>query len=105
MTSYLYIRLHYNYVKRKKKGAKPPTATSKVIRITKPGKFFLVESAIQGFGFRNFVQGIRNPTKMGIRNPCPTDKEIRNPQLGIQNPRLSWVTLHEATSSLTNSSN
>ena len=76
MTSYLYIRLHYNYVKRKrKKGVKPPIATSKVIRISKPGKFFLVESAIQGFGFRNFAQGIRNPTKMGIWNPCPTDKE------------------------------
>ena len=97
MTSYLYIRLHYNYVKRKKKRVKPPIATSKVIRISKPGKFFLVESAIQDFGFRNFAQGIGNHAKMGIRNPCPTDKEIRNPELGIQNPRLSWVTLHEAT--------
>ena len=78
---------------------------SKVIRITKSGKFFLAESTIQGFGFRNLAQGSQNPTKMGIRNPCPTDKEIRNPQLGIQHPRLSWVTLHEATPSLTDSSN
>ena len=105
MTSYLYIRAALQLRQKKEKRVKPPIATSKVIRISKSGKFFLVESAFQGFGFRNFAQGIRNSTKMGIRNPCPTDKEIRNPQLGIQNPRLSWVTLHEATSSLTNSSN
>ena len=62
-------------VKRKKKRVEPPIGTSKVIRITKSGKFFLVESAIKGFGFRNLAQGIRNPTKMGIRNPCPTAKK------------------------------
>ena len=42
----------------------------------------------------------RNPEcllKIGIRNPCPTDKEIRNPQLGIQNPRLIRFTSHGAT--------
>ena len=61
MTSSLYIKVHQYYVKRKKKRVEPPIATRKVIQITKSRKFFLVESAIQGFGFRNLAQGIRNP--------------------------------------------
>ena len=47
--------------KEKKLRVEPPIATNKVIQITKSGKFFHVESAIQGFGFRNLAQGIRNP--------------------------------------------
>ena len=47
--------------KEKKKRVEPPIATRKVIQITKSGKFFLVESAIQGFGLLHLVQGIRNP--------------------------------------------
>ena len=47
--------------KEEKKRVEPPIATRKVIQIMKSGKFFIVESAIQGFGFRNLVQGIRNP--------------------------------------------
>ena len=43
-----------------------------------------VQSGILSFGIRN--------TKTG-ENPVPG---IRNPSLGIQNPRLSWIPLHEA---------
>ena len=39
----------------------------KGIRILESGKFLLVESGILGFGIRNIAQGIRNPTKIGIR--------------------------------------
>ena len=41
--------------RKKKKKVEPPIATRKVIQIMKSGRFFLVESAIQGFGFRNLV--------------------------------------------------
>ena len=60
MTSSLNIKV-VNIMSKEKKRVEPPLATSKVIQITKSGKFFLVESAIQGFGFRNLAQGIRNP--------------------------------------------
>ena len=50
--------------------------------IRNPGKFGLMESGI--------------PLKIGIQNPSSIDKDhailepgIRNPQFGIQNPRLS----------------
>ena len=59
MTSSLYIKEHYNYVKRKKKKRErqePPIATSKVIRITESGKFFLVESASQDHWTKNQVE-------------------------------------------------
>ena len=52
----------------------------------KSRKFFLVESGIH--------------LTIGIRNPDSTDKESEiqvgmwNLQTGIQNPRLSWITLH-----------
>ena len=41
---------------KEKRREEPPIATRKVIQSTKSGKFFLVESAIQGFGFRNLAQ-------------------------------------------------
>ena len=54
-----------------------------------------MESGILGFGIRNTVQGIRNPTSdwnpeyklhsQRFQNPVP---EIRNPRRGIQNPGL-----------------
>ena len=44
---------------------------------------------------------IWNPATFGLWNPESKDVEsgihghgIRNPQPGIQNPRLSWITLH-----------
>ena len=52
---------------------------------------FAVESGILGFGIQNTAQRIRNPTKDWNRVP-----RIRNPRHGIQNPRLSWIPLHEA---------
>ena len=55
-------------------------APSKVIRNL--GKFFLVESAILGFGIQVSALGIRNPLR-----------KIRNPMRGIRNPRLYWITL------------
>ena len=48
------------------------------------GIILRVQSGILSFGIRN--------TKTG-ENPVPG---IRNPSLGIQNPRLSWILLHEA---------
>ena len=56
-------------------------------------KFLLVESGIQ---FKE--SGI--PLTIGIQNPSSTNKDwnpvpgIRNPQRGIQNPRLSWIPLY-----------
>ena len=41
------------------------------------------------------------PLTIGIQNPSSTDNDwnpvsrIRNPRFGIQNPRLSWILLHE----------
>ena len=58
----------------------------KGIRILESGKFLPVESGILGFGIRNTAQGIRNPTKIGIRNPSSTYKG-RNPVAGIWNLR------------------
>ena len=43
------------------------------MRDPEPGKYFLVESGIMGFGIRNTDQGIRNPTKDW--NPSSTDKD------------------------------
>ena len=69
----------------------------------------LVESRILSFGICNPAQGIQNSANdyylesgilllIRIRNPSSRDKEsgIRNPQGGIQNPRLSCVTLYGA---------
>ena len=60
----------------------------------------------------NFTCGIRTPgfwnleshyqLESGIQNPSSTDKYwnpvivIRNPQRGVQNPRLSWIPSHGA---------
>lgn len=46
---------------KKKKWIHP--SPHKLIRIPETGKFFLLESAIQDFGFRNLAQGFRNQTK------------------------------------------
>ena len=52
-----------------------------------------MESEIQSFGIGNTAKGIRNPNN----NPSSRDKDwnpvpgIRNPQRGIQNPRLCWI--------------
>ena len=66
---------------KKKEREEPPILTSKVIRITESGKFFLLESASQGFGFGNLAQGFI----------------LWNTQRGIQNPRLIRFTSHGAT--------
>ena len=62
-------------------------------------KFLLVESWILDFGTWNTAQGIRNATNdwnpesrfHRQRNLIPG---IRNPRLGIQNPRLSCIPTH-----------
>ena len=57
------------------------------IRIPESGKFLLMESGI--------------PLTIGIQNPSYNDNDwnpvswIRNPRCEIQNPRLSWILLHE----------
>ena len=40
-----------------------------VIRDPESGKLFFLKSGILGFGIRNKAQGIRNPLRIGIRNP------------------------------------
>ena len=60
-------------------------------------KFLHVESGILDFGIRNTAQGIRNPPKdwNPIQGSSRKDWNqvpgIRNPRLGIQNPRLFWI--------------
>ena len=87
----------------------------KVIRIPEPGKFclwnpnstvefVLVELEILDLGIRNSAQEIGNPANdwnpeskfhwQGIGNSIPG---IWNPQRAIQNPRLSWISLHNVT--------
>ena len=56
-----------------------------------------------GFWIQNTAPGIRNPTndwnlefsihQQGMWDWVPG---FGNPHRGIQNPRLSWITLHEA---------
>ena len=68
------------------------------IRNPESQKILLMESGILSFGIRNTDQGIwnpnndRNPEFYGFTekywNPVPG---IRNPQRGIQNPRLCWI--------------
>ena len=60
-----------------------------------------LESGILGFGIQYSAQRIPssdwNPQStfhwQGIQNLVPG---VHNPQHGIQNPRLSWITLHGA---------
>ena len=62
-----------------------------------------LESWVLESGFRNTVQGLRNPIndwnpeskfyRQRIRNPVPG---VRNARRQIQNPRLSWIPLHGA---------
>ena len=76
----------------------------KVILILEPGKFWLVDSGIPGFGFRNTAQGIRNSAnalKSGIPIPLSKNLEfntgIQNPLPRVRNPRLSLITYPEKT--------
>ena len=56
-------------------------------QVRESGKCLLVESGI--------------PLRIGIQNQSSTEKHwnpvpgIRNSRRGIQNPRLSWILLHE----------
>ena len=62
-----------------------------------------LESWVLESGFRNTIQGLRNPIndwnpeskfyRQRIRNPVPG---VRNARREIQNPRLSWIPLHGA---------
>ena len=67
------------------------------IRVPESVKCLLVESGIPGFGMRNKAQRIRNPTKDwnpiqgSSRKNWNQEPGIRNPRLGIQNPRLFWI--------------
>ena len=68
-------------------------------------KFFIVQSGILSIGIlsigiQDTAQGIWNaPLTIGLQNPNSTNKDwnpvpgIWNPQYGIQNLRLSWITL------------
>ena len=94
MTSSLYIKEQLCQQKKKKEREEPPILTSKIIRITESGKFFLVESANQGFGFGNLAQGFRIPTENG--NPEYT---TWNPESKTDSVYLTW-----GDTSLTNSS-
>ena len=77
-------------------------APCKGIRIPESGTILLRESEILCFGIRNSPQGIPNPTNDWNPESSSTDKYwnsvpgIRNPQRGIQNPRLSRIPLHGA---------
>ena len=69
-----------------------------LLRNPESQEILLMESGILSFGIRNTDQGIWNPNN--DRNPefySFTEKYwnpvpgIRNPQRGIQNPRLCWI--------------
>ena len=76
-------------------------APIKRILVPEYGKFFLVESSILSFWIRKTTQGIRNPSKIIMRNLSSNDKDrksvsrIQNPLLGIQNSRLTWIPLQQ----------
>ena len=87
-----------------------PIAPCKGIQIAEFGRFLLVEPGILRFGIWNVAKESGISIKIGIRNPSSTDKEnlyqypesgIRNPWRGIQNPRLSGIPLHGATTKST----
>ena len=86
-------------------------ALCKGLRIPKSGKFLLVETVfkenfacrIRNHGLWNSEYSLRNPEshkKCGIRDAISSDIDwnlvsgIRNSRRGIQNPRLSWLSLH-----------
>ena len=71
--------------KKEREREEPPIATSKVIPITESGKFLVVESASQGFGFGNLAQGFRIPTENG--NPEYTRL---NPESKTDSVYLTW---------------
>ena len=64
-------------------------ASYKGIPIPEAQKNLLVESGILDFGICNTAQGIRNYTGSKFHR-----QKIPNPRCGIQNQRLSWVSLH-----------
>ena len=72
--------------------------------VRESGKCLLVESGIPGFGIRNTAQGIRILLTAVIPSPSSSDIDsnpvpgIRNPRRGIQNSRLSRVSLHRGSS-------
>ena len=64
-------------------------ASYKGIPIPEAQKILLVESGILDFGICNTTQGI---ALYGIQVPLT---KIPNPRCGIENQRLSWVSLHK----------
>ena len=86
--------------------------THKVLHLTSPHvrvnpdsgmrENFVLESGIFGFNIHNTAQGIRNLTNDWNPQSSSTEKywnpvpRIRNPQGGIQNPRMSWIFFHGA---------
>ena len=60
------------------------------ILIPEFGKFWPVESGILGFGIQNTFQGFRILEKIGIQNPCSTDKDW-NPGSTARNPESKTV--------------
>ena len=88
-------------------------ASCKGVEFRNPGNFLLVETVIQenfpcgirNRGLWNSEYSLRNPESLKrceIRNTISSDIDwnpvsgIRNSRRGIQNPRLSWLSLHEA---------
>ena len=66
------------------------------------GENLLMESGILGFGIRNTAQDSGITLTIEIQNPSSTDRDWnpvtahRIPLLGIQNLRLSWISLRGA---------
>ena len=67
-------------------------ATCKVIRVPEAGKFSLVECGILGFGIRNSVQGIRNPT-----NDWNPEFTAWNPESETVLNSLTWDDMYSET--------
>ena len=65
---------------------------SKVIRVPEAGKFSLVECGILGFGIRNSVQGIRNPT-----NDWNPEFTAWNPESKTVLDSLTWDDMYSET--------
>ena len=82
MTSSLYIK---EQLCQKKEREEPPILTSKVSWITESGKFFLLESASQGFGFGNLAQGFRIPLENGN-----LEYTTWNPESKTDSVYLTW---------------
>ena len=92
MTSSLYIK--EQLCQKRKKERSHQSSQVRLSGLRNPRKFFLVESASQGFGFGNLAQGFRIPTENG--NPEYT---TWNPESKTDSVYLTW-----GDTSLTNSS-